>query len=140
MKKTISMMLAVVLCMGLFTGCGNGSKAPKEVTEIVEGINKDIMESRETSKEGFELTETFTSDDKTYFVYESNGIDDYKNVGKEYKTTLKFMCKSNEVIGISVKRNQDYGLNLRTAEMYIKKIDKFKITNDDTNSSEYKKE
>ena len=125
MKKTISMMLAVVLCMGLFTGCGDKSpKPPKEVTEIVEGVNKDVMENRQTSKESFQLTDNFESENTIYYVYESNGV--YDKTGKECKTTLKFICKDGILQEVSAQRSGDEGLNIFTFINYMDKNSNFK--------------
>ena len=121
MKKTISMMLTVVLCMGLFAGCGDKSpKPPKEVTEIVDAINKKVIEDRQTTKENFELTEAFVLDDNEYFVYESSGI--YLENGKEYKTTIKLKCNDKKIRELNVFRDQSFGLNIRTVEVYMRDI------------------
>ena len=125
MKKTISMMLAVVLCMGLFAGCGDkSSKVPEEVEEIVEGVNKDITKDRQTSKESFQLTDNFESENTIYYVYESNGV--YAKTGKEYKTTLKFICKDGILQEVSAQRSGDEGLNIFTFTNYMDKNSNFK--------------
>ena len=138
MKKTISMMLAVVLCMGLFTGCGDKSpKPPKEVTEIVEAVNKELVSSRKTEKENFELTEAFTLEGMDYFVYESNGI--YKENGKEYRSTMKFECENGEFKLLTTYKNQDFGLNL-AAIAYVMEKEKegeYLRINASPNKSEY---
>ncbi len=127
MKKTISMLLAVVLCMGLFTGCGKSddgienTKVPKEVAEIVEAVNKNVMENRKTKKESFALTEAFTLDSKEYFVYESNGV--YKENGKEYKTTMKFECENGEFKLLETNQDEAFGLNIHTIA-YVMTVEK----------------
>ena len=145
MKKTISMMLAVVLCMGLFAGCGKSddgienTKVPKEVAEIVEAVNKRIIESRKTKKENFALTEAFTLEGKEYFVYESNGV--YEKNGKEYKTTMKFECENSEFKLLTTYRDQDFGLNLQSVAyiMTVEREGEFKEKMISTNNFEYRK-
>lgn len=140
MKKTISMMLAVVLCMGLFVGCGDKSpKPPKEVTEIVDAVNKNVTKNRETTKENFELIEAFTLENMDYFVYESNGV--YKENGKEYKSTMKFECENGEFKLLTTYRDQDFGLNLATIAyvMTVERENEFTEKMISINNFEYRK-
>ena len=145
MKKTISMMLAVVLCMGLFTGCEKSNdgientKVPKEVAEIVEAVNKNVMESRKSKKENFVLTESFTLEGKEYFVYESNGV--YEENGKAYKTTMKFECENGEFKLLTTYKNEDFGLNIYAIAyvMTVEREGEFIEKMISTNNYEYRK-
>ena len=127
MKKTISMMLAVVLCMGLFVGCEKSNdgiennKVPKEVAEIVEAVNKNVMESAKTKKENFALTESFTLEGKEYFVYESDGV--YKENGKEYHTTMKFECENGKFKLLEANQDEAFGLNIHSVA-YVMTVEK----------------
>ena len=123
MKKTISMMLAVVLCMGLFAGCGDKSKAPKEVTEIVEGVNNYLVENHKTEKENFVQTEVLTLQEKKCYVFESVAID--KKSNNEYTTSMKFICNGENIEELEVETSVEYGLNLASVESYMKTRDDF---------------
>ena len=138
MKKTISMMLAGVLCMGLFAGCGNGSKAPKEVTEIVEGINKDVVEEKKTEKSNFSMTEQFQSDGKTYYVYESQGQDN--DTPEPYITTLKFIYQDSQLTEVNVVCEENSGVILLAVRNYFKQKTGFKESSKNRNSSVFIKE
>ena len=138
MKKTISMMLAVVLCMGLFTGCGDKSpKPPKEVTEIVEAVNKSRVEEDKTTKENFNQIETVNLDNGVCYSYESNAID--KKSGKDYVTTIKFVCKENIVEEIEISTTIAYGSNMYGVNNYMKTRDDFKMDEETRTRITYKK-
>ena len=125
MKKTISMMLAVVLCMGLFAGCGDKSKAPKEVTEIVGGVNSYLVEKYKTEKENFVQTEVLTLQQKKCYVFEGVAIDTEKN--EEYTTSMKFICKDDSIEEIEVSTTIEFGLNMYNVDSYMRTRDDFKL-------------
>ena len=138
MKKTISMMLAVVLCMGLFAGCGDkSSKVPKEVEEIVEAVNKSLVEEEKTTKENFNPTETVSLEDGVCYSYESNAID--SKSGKDYVTTLKFICKDDSIEEIEVGTTIERGLNMFSVDSYMRTRDDFKMDKDSKTKRTYVK-
>ena len=137
MKKTISMMLAVVLCMGLVAGCGDKSTAPKEVTEIVEGVNNYLVENHKTEKENFVQTEVLTLQEKKCYVFEGVAID--KESSKEYTTSMKFTCKDDSIEEIEVGTTIERGLNMFSVDSYIQTRDDFKMDKDSKTKRTYVK-
>lgn len=103
MKKIISMLLAAVMCCGLFVGCGGGEKQAKEYTiqEFGEIYNK-IDEEFEKETESFDIDEK----------YSEKGFEIYKKISE--KCGLKIGA---EVTVSGIKYGYSYAVNLTSEDL-----------------------